>query len=415
MNKNLNSQKLNRKSFLVGSGTCLSLPLLESFAGDKAHQPVQRFVAVANPFGMIQDAFFPQKEGFDTALPLNLKTFEALRGDFTVFSNLDHGIKGGHSGTHTFLSGVRQTEASSMPEGNISLDQRLSEYTEGQSRFSVINTSAGKGSIALSWTRSGVQVPPIKKVSQFFRMLFQNDSPEQMAQQVARYESQTSILDTVLENAKSMLKRVNHHDRRKMDQYFTSVREVEKKIQLEQEWVYKPRPKVDMKEPQDGPVTKQLPILFDLITLAFQTDSTRVATIEVPEDFDTSGLGKSTTGYHGYSHHGKSPDLMKGMRKVEGFQMKLLSEFISSLKGLDLLKTTQVVYGSGMGDGSAHTNHNLPVLLAGGSYKHQTHKAFPEEKEKRVPLSNLYLTIAKSFGVETQKFGHSNGLIEDFS
>ena len=154
-----------------------------------------------------------------------------------------------------------------------------------------------------------------------------------------------------------------------------------------------------------------MPILFDLITLALQTDSTRVATIEVPGAFDTGAVGIEAKGYHAYSHHGKDPALMAGMRKVERYQIEQTARFIQKLAGAGLLESTQILFGSGMGDGSAHTNRNLPILLAGGGFKHQTHVSMPVEAGRRVPLSNLYLTMAQRFGIETPSFGCSKGTL----
>ena len=193
-------------------GICLTLPLLESLARGDESQPIRRLVCVANPFGMIPDAFFPTEVERDAALPENLQPLEGLRGQFTVFSNLDHGIGGGHAGTHTFLSGVRFNEAAGMPNGNITLDQFCGEATAGATRFPVINASAGSdsgGGCELSWTRSGVLVPPIQKVSRVFQMLFVDDPPGQGQERSARYDRQGSILDTVNDQAQAMQGRLS--------------------------------------------------------------------------------------------------------------------------------------------------------------------------------------------------------------
>ncbi len=401
-----------RRNLLRAAGVTIALPWLETLSRAAAPAPAQRFVCVANPFGMIQDAFFPAGEGLNAALPVNLAAFEPLRGKFTVFSNIDHGDNGGHGGTHMFLSGVKSSEAAAMPDGNISLDQFLARQVAGQTRFPVLNTAAGPsggGGVELCWTRTGVMVPPVQQVSRVFRMLFVDDPAELSAALGVDYEQQGSILDAVNGQAKSMGRRVSGRDRDKLDQYFTAIREVEKSLEQEKAWLSRPRPKVEAKEPKDGTVSQQLPILFDLVALALQTDSTRVATIEVPGSFDTSAMGIEEKGYHGYSHHGKDPGLMEGMRKVERYQMVHLAKFLTKLQDLGLLDSTHVLFGSGMGDGSAHTNKNLPVLLAGGGYKHRTHMILPEAAEKRVPLCNLYLTIAQRFGVESGAFGRSKG------
>ncbi len=404
------SPSLSRRNFLRGIGVTLALPWLETFSRADAPATIQRFVCVANPFGMIHDSFFPTEEGLAAALPRNLAPFDTLRGKFTVFSNLDHGYRDGHGATHTLLSGVRSSEVSAMPDGNISLDQFLSRQVAGQTRFPVLNTAAGAvggGGVELSWTRTGVMVPPIQQVSRVFKLLFVDDPADRTAANRLDYEQQGSILDAIQGQAKTLNHQISSRDREKLDQYFTAIREVEKSISQEKSWLSRPRPRVEAKEPKDGTVSQQLPILFDLVALALQTDSTRVATIEVPGSFDTSAMGIEEKGYHGYSHHGKDPVLMEGMRKVEAYQMLHLAKFLTKLQEFGVLDTTQVLFGSGMGDGSAHTNSSLPILLAGGGYKHRTHVKMPEEKEKRVPLCDLYLSIAQRFGMETHSFGKS--------
>jgi hypothetical protein len=399
----------SRRMFLKGTGACIGLPWLETFARAAEPATAQRFVCVANPFGMIHDSFFPEEEGLAAALPRNLVPFEPLRGKFTVFSNLDHGSNGNHSLTHTLLTGVKSTEAASRADGNVSLDQFLAQYAAGETRFPVLNTAAGPSSGELCWTRTGVSVPPIGHVSRIFKMLFVEDSTEAAAARGAAYEEQGSILDAVNERAKSMGRSISGRDRQKLDQYLTAIREVEKSIDQEKDWFTRPRPKVDAKDPKDGTPSQNLPILFDLIALALETDSTRVATIEIPGTFDTAAIGIEDKGYHGFSHHAKDPALMEGMRKVEHYQMLHLAKFLTKLEERGLLDTTQVLFGSGMSDGSAHTNMNLPILVAGGGYKHRTYVKMPEEKGKRVPLCNLFLSMAQWFGVEANSFGRSTG------
>jgi hypothetical protein len=406
---------VSRRRFLHGSGVAIALPWLETFARAAEPAAVQRFVCVANPFGMIHDAFFPTEEGLAAALPRNLVPFEKLRGRFTVFSNLDHGSNGNHGLTHTFLTGVKSTEAASRPDGCVSLDQFLAQTAAGETRFPVLNTAAAPTGGELCWTRTGVGVPPIGHVSRVFKMLFLDDPAETAAARGADYEEQGSILDAVNERARSTSRSVSSRDRQKLDQYLTAIREVEKSIGQEKAWLTRPRPAVDAKEPKDGTGSQNLPILFDLIALALETDSTRVATIEIPGTFDTVAIGIEDKGYHGFSHHAKDPGLMEGMRQVEHYQMQQLARFVTKLEDRGLLNTTQVLFGSGMSDGSAHTNMNLPIILAGGGYRHRTHVKMPEEKGKRVPLSNLYLSMAQRFGVETDSFGRSTGTFGELS
>ncbi len=412
------SHPFTRRHFLRGVGVTVALPWLETLSRAAGPAAEQRFVCVANPFGMIQDAFFPTEAGSAAALPENLKSLDRLRGKFTILSHLDHGYNGGHGATHSFLSGVRMSEAAGMPDGNITLDQLCGGQVAGQTRFPVLNTAAGPtdgGGVELSWTRNGVMVPPIQKVSRVFKMLFLDDPSEQAGSSGARYDEQGSILDAMREQAKSLNSRLSKQDQQKLDQYFTSIREVEQSLQQEKAWLSRPRPQVNMKEPPNGTVSQQLPILFDLITLALQTDSTRVATLEIPGSFDAAAVGIDPKGYHAYSHHGKDPSLMAGMRKIERYQIEQLARFIEKLGELELLDNTQILFGSGMGDGSAHTNKNLPIIVAGGGYKHQTHLVLPEEQGRRVPLCNLYLTMAQRFGIEANTFGHSKGTFTELN
>jgi hypothetical protein len=408
--KRCGCSEISRRYFLCGVGVSISLPWLETLARSSEPAAQQRFVCVANPFGMIHDAFFPAEEGLAATLPRNLVPLEPLRGRFTVFSNLDHGINGNHGVTHMFLSGVKSSEAASMPDGNISLDQLLAQHVAGKTRFPVLNTAAGPvggGGVELSWTRTGVMVPPIYQVSRVFKMLFVDDSAEVAAARGDDYDQQGSILDAVSSNAASMRRRLSGRDRQKLDQYFTAIREAEKAIDREKAWLSRPRPQVDATQPADGTVSQQLPILFDLIALALETDSARVATVEIPGSFDTAAMGIEEKGYHGYSHHGKDPVMMEGMRKVEHYQLQHLARFLMKLEERGLLETTQVLFGSGMSDGSAHTNMNLPILLAGGGYRHRTHVRMPIEQGQRVPLCNLYLSMAQRFGVKVGSFGRS--------
>lgn len=407
--------RVSRRPFLQAAGISIALPWLETFSRAVEPAAAERFVCVANPFGMVAEAFFPKSAGLAAALPENLSGFESLRGKFTVFSHLDHGIGGGHSGTHAFLSGVRTVEAATMPLGNETLDQFLGRHAGGRTRFPVLNTSAGSnngGACELSWTQSGVQVPAIQQASRVFRLLFVDDPNDAATARADRYGREKSILDAVLEQSQRMNSRLSNRDQAKLDQYLTSVREVELAIRQEERWLSRKRPTVAFKEPKDGTVTQQLPVLFDLIALALETDSTRVATVEVPGGFDAKGVGLEPKGYHAYSHHGLDPTLMSGQRKIEKYQLDQLARFVAKLETLGLLSSTQILFGSGMGDGSAHTNSDLPVLLAGGRHRHVTHQALPEEKGRRVPLSNLYLRVAQQFGAEADRFGRSSGTLE---
>ena len=419
-------KSLNRRAFLQGAGVCLALPFLDAMlpvgqAASKAFavaraRATKRLVCIGNPFGMIPDRFFPTKSGADYALPPLLKPLEAHRRDFTIFSNLDHGVTGGHRTAHTFLSGIRIKDAAMMPEGNITIDQKAAEYVGVNTRFPSLNVSIN-GNCEMCWTRTGVRVPPINNPRKVFQALFVDTNAKEKERRAIALDQHGSILDAVMGEARAFERKLGLQDRQKLDEYLTSVRSVEKKLGMSKAWLDKPKPAVDMEMPKNGPFVETLPLMYDLIALALQTDSTRVAALEIGPGIKTTDLGLNTN-YHKYSHHGKLPELMEGLTIIEKYQMKHLSLFFDKLKATEdpmggtLFDHTMIISGSGMGNGSSHSNKNLPVLLAGGGFEHGQHMAFPDAKAKRVPLCNLYVSLLQNFGLEIDQFGQSTGTLK---
>lgn len=426
---------MNRRFFLRAAGITLALPLLESLsprvlgsglavgsqAGAKigAKRPT-RMVCVGNMLGFYQPEFFPKNGGKDYDLPMLMQPMAPVRNDFTLYSGLDHGVKGGHFAIHSFLSGVRQVDAKGMPEGNISVDQRAAETVGGVTRFPSLTIGSEDGlhgGCMMCWTRSGTRVPPIPGPKELFRTLFISESASDKARVADRFHLHGSILDAVNGDAKSLGKHLDSRDREKLDEYFTSVRDVEKQMELGKRWANVPKPKPGMAEPENTDFVSDLPVLYDLIALALQTDSTRIATLEIAGGFESKAFGLRKD-YHALSHHGQVQENIDGLLKLEKYQMEQFARFIAKLKSLEdgdgrLLDHTMVLFGSGMGNANAHTNSNLPMILAGGGYKHGEHKMFPAKGAGRVPLSNLYLSMLHRFGVETNRFGLSTGTMRD--
>lgn len=416
---------LNRRAFLRGAGVCLALPFLDAmipvghvarnaFAAAQA-EAAKRLVCIGNPFGMIPERFFPTEAGANYRLSTHLEPLEAHRQDFTVFSNLDHGVTGGHRTAHTFLSGVRIKDAKIMPEGNITIDQKAAEFVGVNTRFPSLNMSIN-GDCEMCWTRTGVRVPPINNPKKVFEALFVDTTAKEKEQRAIALKQHGSILDAVMGEARAFERKLGSVDREKLDEYLTSIRSVEKKLGMSMEWLDKPKPEVVMEPPQNGPFIETLPLIYELIALALQTDSTRVATLEIGGGIKTADLGLNTN-YHKYSHHGKLPELMDGLTVIEKYQMKHLGIFFDKLKAVEdpaggtLFDHTMILSGSGMGNGSSHSNKNLPLLMAGGGFKHGQHMVFPEARAKRVPLSNLYVSMLQNFGLEVDRFGQSTGTL----
>ena len=330
------------------------------------------------------------------------------RDDLTVFSHLDHELNGGHKAVQGFLNSIKKEEASGFPEKNISLDQAAAEHVGSSTRFPSINTGINKGT-DMCWTRAGVHVPPINNPATLFQGLFVNSSETERMADRMRLKHRASVLDALRDSANVLNRNLNATDRDKLDQYLTSVRDVEQRLQMSKEWLDRPKPKSPIGEVlnEERQHIDEVALFYDLLALALQTDSTRVATLETGLGFRTNELDLDS--YHGLSHHGKSPDRIDQLKVVEAFLTTKLSDFISRLKEARVFDNTLIVFGSGMSDGSIHSNRNLPVLLAGGGLNHQGHLVCPGEEHKRIPLSNLWLSVLRWFGSERERFGRSTG------
>jgi len=377
-------------------------------------------VCLGNEFGMYPGAFWPGKFGKDYELTTLLQPLAPHRDQFTLFSHLDHGVKGGHFAVHTFLTGVKSAEAKAMPDGGISLDQRAAEFVGSQTRFPSLTIGSEDGlhgGCQMSWTRSGTRIPPIAGPRELFRLLFIEDDSKERQRAADRIALHGSILDAVLGDAKLLHRRLNPPDGQKLDEYLASVRDVETQLQLDRHWQHIPKPPTDFKEPENQGLTRDLPAIYDLIALALQTDSTRVATLEIGGSFAASDLG-IRQGYHSLSHHGQVQSSIDLLVQIETYQMQQAARFLEKLKSIrepesdgNLLDNTMVLIGSGMGNANSHINSDLPILLAGGGFRHGEHKQFPSESRRRVPLCNLYLSMLQRFGLETDRFSMSTGTL----
>ncbi len=423
----------NRRFFLRATGISMALPLLESLGGRvfaqnaalgslagkavNADRPM-RMVCIGNLLGFYPPAFFPTKTGADYELPESIEALKPHQKDFTLYSGLDHGVKGGHFAMSSFLSGVRTSDAKGMPEGNLTVDQRAAETMGGATRFPSLTLGSEDGihgGCLMSWTRSGTRVPPIRTPRELFRKLFVSDDAASLAASMDRLDMKGSILDAVQDDAKSLQRHLGQRDKEKLDEYFTSVRDVEKQIELHRKWASVPKPDPKMKEPKNTDFVSDLPMMYDLIALALQTDSTRIATLEIGGDFEASAFGLNG-GHHGLSHHGQRPDAIKGLIKMERYQVEQFAKFLAKLKSIEdgagtLLDHSTVLFGSGMGNANSHTNSNLPLILAGGGFKHGEHKAYPAKRPGRQMLCNLYLSMLQRFGAEVDTFGTSTGTL----
>jgi hypothetical protein len=402
----------------------IALPALESLrrvaAAETAATPPQRLVCIGNEFGMYPGAYWPQSTGADYEMTTLLQPLADHRSRFTLFSHLDHGLKGGHFAVHTFLTGVKAADAKGMPEGGISLDQRAAEFVGSRTRFPSLTIGSENGlhgGCQMCWTRTGTRVPPIAGPRELFRALFVEDGQEARQATADRLALQGSILDAVLGDAQSLQSRLSKTDQAKLDEYFSSVRDVEIKLGMDRHWQKIAKPKTDLEEPEDQGLAQDLPRIYDLMALALQTDSTRVASLEIGGSFAASDIGIKR-GYHDLSHHGQSQEKIDLLVQIERYQMEQFARFLEKLQSIQepnsdgsLLDSTMVLMGSGMGNANSHTNTDLPIILAGGGFRHGEYKEYPADNRRRVPLSNLYLSLLQRFGVETDRFSMSTGTL----
>jgi hypothetical protein len=376
----------------------------------------RRFVAVGNLLGFQVKSLFPTTPGKAYEKTTLLEPLWDNRNQMTLLRGLDHGIKGGHFAVHSFLSGVLNSEAQNRPDGNVTIDQYLADEVGFETRFPslTVGSEGGiHGGCQIAWTKSGVRVPPITGPADLFERLFISDSKDRQERRLEENKVQASILDAVLEEANSLSRKVNKEDKDKLDEYLTSVRDVEKRLELRKRWTTQPKPKAPIERPSNRNAVEDLPLLYELIALALQTDSTRIATLEIGGDFMPQNLGIKKD-YHGLSHHGNDPESIASLIALEKYQIQHFGKFLTRLSKMNdgdrmLLDSTTVLFGSGMGDANTHRNSDLPIILAGGGYKHGEFRQVPREGINKVPLCNLFVDIAQKMGVETDSFGSSTG------
>ena len=408
--------------FLRASGVSLSLPLLEAMRpamgaespAGKVDETPRRMVAICTNLGVLERHFVPKKVGADYELTPYLKPLSDVRDQITVVTGSSHpDVTGGHSAEAAFLTAAPHPGAASF-RNTISLDQYAAERIGMRTRFSSLSlVVAQNGNQSLSFTSDGVMLPAERSPAQVFRTLFVEGDKAAVERQVEQLRVGRSILDTVGERAKSLQKSLGTADRDRIEQYFTSVREVERRLQTAQEWEKKPKPKVDSPPPRDGEhLLERLGAMYDLIRLALTTDSTRIITLMVRTD----GFGAQVPGVsdesHNLSHHVGRPDKLDQLRNFELAQFVELAKLLKGLGaakegGASLLDRTSVLYGSNLGNGNNHDNKNLPILLAGGGFKHGQHLAF--DKDNNYPLPNLFVSMLQRLGIESDKFAGATG------
>lgn len=419
-------KKLSRRTVLRGTGVAMGLPWLSAMEPAlggirvREQKSPRRFVAMTLTLGLHGPNLIPEGHGKDYKPSTYLRGLEDLRDHFTIVSGSSHpGVTGGHRAEASLLTGTPQGAGRSR--NTVSIDQLLAKYLGDQTRFPSLVLSA-TGSDSPSYTENGSMIPAESSPARLFEKLFVDDSAEERAKQARRIVEGRSIMDLVAEDAKSLQRAVGKSDQERLDAYFTSVRDLEKRMAESEKWAHLPKPKVDMPMPRDiadpSDVISRQRLMHDVIRLALKTDSSRFVTFHTGGGGGVVPIEGVDEGYHSLSHHGMDETKLEQLAIVEKAIVDLWADFLRSLQEIDdsgetLLDNTAVLLTSNLGNASNHSNKNMPVLLGGGGFKHAGHLAF--DQNNNYPLPNLFVSLLQQCGLETDQFSSGTSTMNGLS
>ena len=421
----IDTRVLSRRTILRSGAVSLALPLLDAMVpavrgraarAATAEIAPRRLVLVHRPLGTYHPHLVPETTGPKHETTRFLKQLEPFRGKYTVFSGMGHpGYPNDHGTEPAIFTGVPELNVKDV-HNTISLDQVAARRVRGATRlpFLALNSTWSQ---SLCWNEKGVPIPHEKDPAAVFRRLFVQGTPDEERREMARLEQGASILDDVRDQFAALGRSLGAADRDRIDRFATSIREAEEQLAQEKAWSTTPKPVVpvepaSMQKPAENWVVEQERWL-SLMHLALQTDSTRVIVLCTREHGKNNVPGLEIH-HHDASHHGKDPAKIEQLCRYEDRDFETFGKFLGLLDGVKedsgtLLDSTQVLFTSNLGDASAHSSQNLPVVLAGGGYRHQGHVSYGQATDK--PLCNLYVRMLRQFGVEADRFGSSNGVV----
>ena len=395
---------LARRTFLRGAGVTLALPFLDAmrpaFGADASKATPRRMVCIETNMGILPQFFFPEKAGKDYVASPYLERLKAHRNQMTVLSGVSlPGVTGGHAAERCFLTGTPHPERGGFRNW-ISLDQFAAEEIGNRTRYPSLVLAVTNENATLSYTRSGAPIPSEKSPKKLFERLFIQGKPSEITANVEALQQGRSLLDFVGDQSKRLNRTLSKADQARLDQYYTSVRELERRLHSAEEWEHKPKPVVTAKAPDEITDAKEFvrrtQLTFDVMKLALETDSSRVISLFI-----------DTTVIHNITHHGNRPEVLGELRGHEERQFDALNGFLAALaatkeESQTLLDRTMVLYGTPMGSANSHSNSNLPALLIGGGFKHGQHLAFDTTNNHN--LANLYLSMLHRMGIGVPTF-----------
>jgi hypothetical protein len=418
---------LSRRTFLRSSGIAMGLPMLESMiptslraATSEKEPDVRRMLAICSPLGIHTPLLFPETAGRDYEVTPYLEPLQGLREKFTIMSGLMHpDVDGGHSAEKSFLTGAAHPGQPSF-RNTISLDQFAAERIGHLTRVPSLSLSANH--TGLSYTRSGVRIPPETSPAKLFAKLFLDGNADEKAARMRQIQDGQSIMDLVRDQTQYVTRKLGREDHHTLDQYLTSVRELEQRLVIQEKWAQLPKPDVDQKPPSDvedrGDFVSQMELMYDLIFLAFRTDSTRLITFCGAGGNYVPTLEGVDEDWHNLSHHGRDEKKIEKLALIELEEMRLFARFMHRLDVVregnsSLLDQTVIFSGSNLGNASSHNNSNLPVISAGGQFKHGQHLAFNPEKSP--PLANLFVSYLQHLKLEADTFATATNPLSELT
>ncbi len=415
------ARRLDRRTFLRASGVAMALPLLEtmSLANAPAPRPPARMVNIGATLGLYADSWFPKTAGADYGPSEYLALIDAYRDRYTLFSGLGHANQSGRQAHNSEITWLTSAEHPGLDgfQNTVSLDQAAANHLGYVTRFPsiVLGTNTPQSQ---SYTVSGVMVPAETSPAALFTKLFLQGNPEEVQRETQRLNDGGSILDHLQAQTASLRRQASAADRHKLDAYYDAVRTAEQDLVAVRAWLDRPKPVVSAEPPQDlqdpADLIGRLKLLFGLIPLILETDSSRVVSVMIQDHGAVPTIAGVSGEHHGLSHHGQDASKIEQLRKIETEIVKQFGTLLAHLdrrddNGASLLDSTSVLLGSNLGNANSHSSRHLPILVAGGPFSHGQHIVHAGEQD--APLSNLFLTLLVAMGLEIDAFGHSTSAL----
>ena len=400
----------------------MALPVLESMTPALAQtvdSDPQRLLVIGATLGFYPAAWFPTVAGREYETTEHLKHLERHRSRFTVFSGLSHEEQSGrqpHNSEITWLTAARRPGLDGF-QNTVSMDQVAADHVGYATRFPSISL----GSLteqSQSYTTSGVMVPAESSPATLFRKLFLQGKPEEIQREEQSLNDGGSILDSLQTQTDSLRRTASANDRQKLDSYLEALRSAERDLAKAGAWLHRPKPVVDAAPPSDisnrADIVGRTKLMFELIPLILETDSSRVISMMIQDHAAVPPIEGVTQDQHNLSHHGQDSAKIEQLKIVETLILQRFADLLDSLHTVSettgtLLDNTTVMFGSNLGNANSHHTENVPVLVAGGRYRHGQHVT--HHREHDMPLCNLYVTLLQGIGMEIDSFGQSNGAL----